>query len=32
MINALQQLADTGVAIWLDDLSRNQIQSGSRRT
>ena len=28
MINALQQLADTGVAVWLDDLSRPQIQSG----
>jgi hypothetical protein len=28
MINALQQLADAGVAVWLDDLSRTQIQSG----
>ena len=28
MINALQQLADTGVAVWLDDLSRTQIKSG----
>ena len=29
MINALQQLADTGVAVWLDDLSRTQIKSGN---
>src|SRR4051794_3097083 len=28
MTNALQQLADTGVAVWLDDLSRARIQSG----
>ena len=28
MANALQQLAETGVAIWLDDLSRARIQSG----
>ncbi|MGI4797800.1 MAG: transaldolase [Janthinobacterium lividum] len=28
MANALQQLADSGVAIWLDDLSRSRIQSG----
>ena len=28
MINALQQLANTGVAVWLDDLSRTQIKSG----
>ena len=28
MANALQQLADLGVAIWLDDLSRARIQSG----
>jgi transaldolase len=28
MANALQQLADTGVAVWLDDLSRARIQSG----
>lgn len=28
MANALQQLADIGVAIWLDDLSRARIQSG----
>jgi transaldolase len=28
MPNALQQLADTGVAVWLDDLSRARIQSG----
>ena len=28
MANALQQLADSGVAIWLDDLSRARIQSG----
>ncbi len=28
MANALQQLADAGVAIWLDDLSRSRIQSG----
>ncbi len=29
MANALQQLAATGVALWLDDLSRSQIQSGA---
>lgn len=28
MANALQELADTGVAVWLDDLSRERIQSG----
>ncbi|MBV8870237.1 MAG: transaldolase, partial [Acetobacteraceae bacterium] len=28
MANALQQLADIGVAVWLDDLSRSRIQSG----
>ena len=28
MANALQQLAEAGVAIWLDDLSRARIQSG----
>jgi transaldolase len=28
MASALQQLADTGVALWLDDLSRARIQSG----
>ncbi|MGI4796140.1 MAG: transaldolase [Janthinobacterium lividum] len=28
MADALHQLADTGVAIWLDDLSRARIQSG----
>nr|WP_191057989.1 transaldolase [Geminicoccus harenae] len=28
MANALQQLADTGVAVWLDDLSRARIKSG----
>jgi transaldolase len=28
MPNALQQLADAGVAVWLDDLSRARIQSG----
>ena len=28
MANALQQLAETGVALWLDDLSRGRIQSG----
>jgi transaldolase len=28
MTNAMQQLADAGVAVWLDDLSRSQIQSG----
>jgi len=28
MANVLQQLADSGVAIWLDDLSRARIQSG----
>ncbi len=28
MANALHQLADTGVAVWLDDLSRARIQSG----
>jgi transaldolase len=28
MANALQQLADSGVAVWLDDLSRARIQSG----
>jgi transaldolase len=28
MANALQQLAGTGVAVWLDDLSRARIQSG----
>ena len=28
MANALQQLAHTGVAVWLDDLSRARIQSG----
>lgn len=28
MANALQQLADIGVAVWLDDLSRARIQSG----
>ena len=28
MANALQQLADTGVSVWLDDLSRARIQSG----
>jgi transaldolase len=28
MANALQQLADSGVAVWLDDLSRALIQSG----
>lgn len=28
MANALQQLADAGVAVWLDDLSRARIQSG----
>jgi transaldolase len=28
MANALQQLAEAGVAVWLDDLSRGRIQSG----
>jgi transaldolase len=28
MANALQQLADAGVSVWLDDLSRARIQSG----
>jgi transaldolase len=28
MANPLQQLADVGVAVWLDDLSRSRIQSG----
>ena len=28
MASALQLLADTGVAVWLDDLSRARIQSG----
>ncbi len=28
MANTLQQLAETGVAVWLDDLSRARIQSG----
>ncbi len=28
MANALHQLAEAGVAIWLDDLSRARIQSG----
>ncbi|MGI4798841.1 MAG: transaldolase [Janthinobacterium lividum] len=28
MANALQQLAEAGVAVWLDDLSRARIQSG----
>jgi transaldolase len=28
MASALQQLADIGVAVWLDDLSRARIQSG----
>jgi transaldolase len=28
MANAVQQLAETGVAVWLDDLSRARIQSG----
>jgi transaldolase len=28
MANALQQLAELGVAVWLDDLSRARIQSG----
>ena len=28
MANALQQLTETGVAVWLDDLSRARIQSG----
>src|ERR1700709_2921017 len=28
MANALKQLAEAGVAVWLDDLSRARIQSG----
>jgi transaldolase len=28
MADALQELKDTGVAVWLDDLSRAQIKSG----
>ena len=28
MASALQLLADTGVAVWLDDLNRARIQSG----
>ncbi|MBV8401097.1 MAG: transaldolase [Acetobacteraceae bacterium] len=28
MANALQQLAEAGVSVWLDDLSRARIQSG----
>ena len=28
MTNAVQQLAETGVSVWLDDLSRSRIQSG----
>src|ERR1700761_536205 len=28
MANALHQLADAGVAVWLDDLSRARLQSG----
>ena len=28
MTSAVQQLAETGVAVWLDDLSRSRIQSG----
>lgn len=28
MAHVLQELAQTGVAIWLDDLSREQIRSG----
>jgi transaldolase len=28
MANALQQLAESGVSVWLDDLSRARIQSG----
>ena len=29
MAQALQELAAAGVAVWLDDLSRPRIQSGS---
>ena len=29
MTNTLQQLAEAGVAVWLDDLSRPRLQSGS---
>jgi transaldolase len=28
MTNAVKQLAEAGVAVWLDDLSRARIQSG----
>ena len=28
MANAVKQLAEAGVAVWLDDLSRARIQSG----
>jgi transaldolase len=28
MVNAVQQLAEAGVVVWLDDLSRLRIQSG----
>jgi hypothetical protein len=31
MANALQQVADSGVAVWLDDLSRARIQLGFAR-
>ncbi len=29
MNKALQELADLGVAVWLDDLSRPRLHSGS---
>ena len=29
MTNSLQELADLGVAVWLDDLSRPRLSSGS---
>jgi hypothetical protein len=31
MPNDLQQVADSGVAVWLDDLSRARIQLGFAR-
>ncbi|MGO4427490.1 transaldolase, partial [Streptomyces sp. MCAF7] len=29
MTDALKRLADAGVAVWLDDLSRKRITSGN---
>jgi transaldolase len=32
MANALEQISEAGVAVWLDDLSRERLQNNSLAT